>query len=51
MQIHTFQTRFEAFECKFGPFEMDSKYSNGESNNSNQIQRFCMQILTIRKDF
>ena len=37
MQIQTIQNGFEAFECKFEPFERDSSIR--------------MQIRTIRKGF
>ena len=50
MQILTIRMVFEAFECKFEPFERDSKHLNANSNHSNQIRRFGIQILTIRKD-
>ena len=51
MQIVTILKEFEAFECKFEPFERDSNHSNGNSNRSNDIQTIWMQILTIRKGF
>ena len=37
MQILTIRKGFETFECKFQPFEKDSKHSK--------------QIITIRKEF
>jgi len=49
MQIRTIWKGFEAFECKFEPFERDSKHSNANSNNSKVIQSIRVQILTIRK--
>ena len=43
--------RFEAFKCKFEPFERDSKLSNANCNHWKGIRSFEMQILTIRKGF
>ena len=58
IQILTIRKGFEAFECKFEPFERDSKYSNANSNHSKGIQSIRMpirgiriQILTIRNGF
>ena len=47
MQILIVRTRFEAFECKFKPFDRDSKHSNAKSNH---LKGIWMQILTIWKD-
>ena len=33
MQILTIRKGFEAFECKFEPFERDLKHSNAKSNH------------------
>ena len=38
IQILTIRKGFKAFECKFEPFESDSKHSNAKSNHSNQIR-------------
>ena len=51
MQIRTIRKGFEAFECKFEPFETDSKHSNANPNHSKEIRTIRMQILTIRKGF
>ena len=51
MQIRTFRKGFEAFECKFEPFERDLKHSNANSNHSKGIWSIWMQILNIRKGF
>ena len=51
MQILTIQKGFEAFECKFKPFERDSKHSNPNSNYLKGIRKIRMQILTIWKGF
>ena len=51
MQILTIRKGFEAFECKFEPFERDSKGSNENSNQLKGIQSIRKQILTIRKGF
>ena len=50
MQIPTFQKEFKAFECKFEPFERDSKHSNANSSRPKGIRSIQMQILTIQKD-
>ena len=49
MQILTIRKEFEAFECKFQPFERDSKHLNPNSNYSNEIRSIRMQIWTIQK--
>ena len=46
MQIRTIRKAFEAFRCKFEPFERDLKHSNA---NSKRIRTIRMQIRTIRK--
>ena len=51
MQILTVRKGFEAFECKFEPFEKDSKGSNANSNHSKGIRSIQLEILTIRKGF
>ena len=51
IQILTIQKGFEAFECKFKPFERDSKHSNPNSNYLKGIRKIQMQILTIRTKF
>ena len=51
MQIRTIRKGFEAFECKFEPFERDSKHSNANSNNSNQIWSIQMQIRNLQTRF
>ena len=51
MQILTIRKGFEAFECNFCLFEMDSKHSNANSNHSKEIRRIQMQIWTIWKEF
>ena len=43
--------RFEAFECKFEPFERDSKHPNSNLNDSKGIQSIRMQIQTIQNGF
>ena len=49
MQIRTIGNGFEAFECKFEPFERDSKGSNPNSNHSKGFGSILMQIRAIRK--
>ena len=44
MQIRTIRKGIEAFQCKFEQFETDSKHSNANSDHSNQILSFQMQI-------
>ena len=51
MEIRNIQKGFEAFEWKFEPFEIDSKYSNGNSKHSKGIRSIRIQIRTIRKGF
>ena len=51
MQIRTIRKGFEVFECKFKPFERDSKHSNANSNDSKGIRCIWMQTWTIRKGF
>ena len=51
MQIITIQKRFKALECKFEPFERDSKHLYANSIHSNQIWSIQMHIRTIRKEF
>ena len=64
MQIWTIQKGFNAFECKFEPFEMDLKHSNANSNHSKgiwsiqkgfepfkRVWSIRTQILTIWKGF
>ena len=48
MQILTIRKGFEAFQCKFEPFERDS---NANSNHSKGIRSIRMQIRTITKEF
>ena len=48
MQIQTIWKEFEAFDCKFKPFERDSKHTNANSYHSNQIRSIRMQIPTIQ---
>ena len=50
MQLLTIRTKFEAFECKFEPFERDSKQLNANPNHSQRIRSIQLQIRTIRKD-
>ena len=50
MQILNIQTRLEAFECKFIPFEMDSKHSNANLNLLKGIRSIWIQIQTTRRD-
>ena len=47
MQIRTIRKGFEAVECKFEAFEIDSKDSNANSNHSIVIRSILMQILII----
>ena len=49
MQIGTIQKIFEVFECKFEPFERDSKHSNAISNYLKGIGSVQMQFLIIWK--
>ena len=51
MQILTIRTGLEKFECKFEPFEKDSKYSIANSNHLKGFWSIRMQITTIRKGF
>ena len=51
MQILTIPMGFEAFKCKFEPFEWDSKNSISNSNHSKGIQSNQMEIRTIQKGF
>ena len=51
MQIRDIWKGFDAFKCKFEPFERVSKHSNANSSHSKVIQSIQMQILTIRKGF
>ena len=51
MQIRTIRTKFKAIECKFEPFERDSKQSNENSNHSKGILTIRMQIRIIRTRF
>ena len=51
MQIQTIRTRFEAFECKFKPFERDLKHLNTKSKHSKGIQSLQIQNLNIPKGF
>ena len=46
MQIRTIRKGYEAFECKFKPFETDL---NANSNYSKTVQSIRMYIQTIRK--
>ena len=39
---------FEAFECKFEPFELDAKHSNAYSSHIKVILTIQMQIGTIQ---
>ena len=47
MPIRTIGTGFKALECKFQPFQQDSKHSNANSNHSNRIRSTRMSIPTI----
>ena len=49
MQIQIIRKGFEAFDCKFEPFEPHSKNSNANLNPFNEFRIIRMQILTIRK--
>ena len=49
--IETIRKGFEAFECKFEPFERDSKHSDAHSNRSKWIQKIPIEIGTIQKGF
>ena len=51
MQSRTIRKGFEAFECKFEPFERYSKPSIAKSNHAKGIRSVEMQILTIQKGF
>ena len=51
MQILTTRKLFEAFECKFEPFESISKHSNANSNICKGIRSIRMQIVSIQKEF
>ena len=51
MKILTIRKKFEAFECKFAPFEPKIKHSNANSNRSKAIWSIQMQILTIWTKF
>ena len=51
MQIETIRTKLKAFECKFLPFEWESKHLNTSLNHSKGIRSIRMQILTIQKEF
>ena len=51
IQILIIRKGFEAFECKFEPFERYSKHSNANSNHLKGIRSVEMQIPTIRKGF
>jgi len=51
MQIWTIRNGFEVLECKFEPFERDSKNANANSNHSKGIWIVQMQIRAIRKGF
>ena len=51
MQILTVLKGFEAFECKFQPYEWDLKHSDVNSNYWEGILTIRMQILTIWKEF
>ena len=49
MQIRTTQKGFKAFDCKFEPFERDSKHSNAHSNHSKGFRSILMQIRANSK--
>ena len=49
--IRTTWNGFQTFECKFKPFQRDSKQSNSNSNHSKGIRSIQMEILIIRKGF
>ena len=51
MQVRAIRKGFEAFECKFEPFERESKGSNANFNHSKGIRSIQMEILTIRQGF
>ena len=51
MQILAIQKWFEALECKFEPFERNSKHFNANWSISKGIRSIRMQILTIEKGF
>ena len=42
MEIRTIRKGFEAFECKFEPFEKDSKLSKPNYNHSKEIRSIRM---------
>ena len=48
MKNLTIRKGFEAFECKFGPFEPNIKHSNASSKGILSIQ---MHLLAIKKGF
>ena len=50
MQIVTIGTKFQAFECKFEPFEQDSKHLIANSNHPKEIRSTRIKIRT-RKGF
>ena len=49
MQVRAIRKGFEAFQCKFEPFEKVSKGSNANSNHLNGFRSILMQIRAIRK--
>ena len=51
MQIRSIRKGFQAFKCKFDPFERDWKHSNVNSNHLNQIRSIRMQIWTLQTRF
>ena len=51
IQIRTIRKGFEAFECKFEPFEIYSKHLNVNSNDLKGIRSIRIQIRTIWKEF
>ena len=51
MQIWTIWKGFKAFECKFEPFERDSKHLNAYLNHSKGSRNIRMDIRTIQKGF
>ena len=44
MQIRNIWNGFKAFECKFEPFERDSKHSNANSNHSNANSKLLRDL-------
>ena len=49
MEIRTIRKGFEAFKCKFEPFESDSKDLNANLNHSEGIRSIQTQIQTLER--